>query len=64
LLLTLQKEKLQKKSYFKAKYKNIKYNLKKKNEGRSEKKLVKILYAKIARTKCNDNNKYIHLFIV
>jgi len=43
----------------KAKYKNIKYNLKEKSEGRFEKKLVKIFYAKIVRIEYDNDNKYL-----
>ena len=41
----------------------MKYNLKEKDEGRSEKKPAEALYVKVARAESNNDDEHIHLFM-
>ena len=52
-----------KKGHYKAECRKMKYNLKKKGEGGSEKKPAKILHAKVTRVESNNDNEHIHLFM-
>ena len=52
-----------KNGHYKAKYRKMKYNLKEKDEGRSEKKPAEALYVKVARAESNNDDEHIHLFM-
>ena len=41
----------------------MKYDLKEKDEGRSEKKPAEALYVKVARAESNNDDEHIHLFM-
>ena len=52
-----------KKGHYKAKCRKMKYDLEKKGEGGSEKKLVEALHAKVAKAESDNDNEHIHLFM-
>ena len=52
-----------KKDHYKAECRKMKHNLKKKGEGRSEKKSAEALHVKVARAESDNDDEHIHLFM-